>query len=204
MLRFQTSSHRVTSPSLNDLLPENNYNVEEIKEISLAPGTELKPLSLILLPTGEEITTFHGQKSYRGVLLPAKKKVPVDQKRDCGTVGKKNKNSLVEKRILDDSEDNFESILLTKFDLKNRKRAYSLFLPDNKEKCDEYWRLGFGVILKSDANSHKSKVCQGEAKERSDKRIEIREEENSNGYHLTEVTMELGDQRIIPTQLLVR
>jgi hypothetical protein len=207
MLRFQTASHRVTLPSLNDLVPENND--EECKNSHLDTGSaaDVKPLTLILVPTGEEVVVINGQKSYKGVLLPAKKTDSTDGGRDGTIVGKKKKSSLPEKKVSESSVENIESILLTQYDLKNRKRGYSLFLPDNKEKFDEYWRVGYGIKLKLDGNSGDSKECEQQVSKRSNGSNGCRTQANHtgyNGYHLTEVTMELGDERIVPTQLLVR
>jgi hypothetical protein len=200
MLRFQTASHRVTVPSLDLLVPANNQeNMESSSAIETV--TDVKPLTLILLPTGEEVTVINGQKSYQGVLLPTKKMDLIDRGRDGATAGKK-KNS--GKKVSKSSEEDIESILLTKYDLKNRGRGYSLFLPDNKEKCDEYWRVGCGLTLKLDANCSDSEECERELSKRSNSSSDGRGQGTYTGYHLTEVTMELGDQRILPTQLLVR
>lgn len=78
-----------------------------------------------------------------------------------------------------------ESILLTKLDIINRLQGYSRFLPDTKEKCDDYWRLCYGIELRCDTGL-------------------VSDENNRNEYNLIRIIMELGDTRIVPVQLLAR
>jgi hypothetical protein len=200
MLRFQTASHKVTMPSLNALVPESN----DVCHRTITDGI---PLTLILVATGEEVIVVSGQKSYKGLLLPAKKTDLTYGGRGGVIVGKKKKSPVSEKRVPVSSEVDMETILLTQYDLKNRKRGYSLFLADDKEKCDEYWRVAYGRKLKFDGNSGDSNECEREKSKRGNRSNDGNKQGNHTeytGYHLTEVTMELGDQRIVPTQLLVR
>ena len=124
-----------------------------------------KMVPMIILSTGEEVLVS-AFDSYRGILSD-------DAKVKMMTIPSETKQ---------DDKVKSDPVLLTKLDMINRSRGYSLFLPDSKAKCDDYWRLGYGIQLINDAHASV----------------------NNNGYHLTEVTMELGDQKIVPLQILVR
>jgi CTP:phosphocholine cytidylyltransferase-like protein len=74
-------------------------------------------------------------------------------------------------------------VAFTELDLLNRSRGYSLYLPDTREKCQQYWRLGYGIELQVDG-------VDAEGKE---------------GYRMMRVTVvEKGEERIVPEQLLYR
>lgn len=160
---------------MSELIDEDSeeHDVSEPKPLSTAQMT------MIFLPTGEEVTVSTSH-SYKGALTTSSEESMKTTTGELHSDKKKSYNS--QKKLscpvlLDDS------ISLTKLDIKNRLRGYSLFLPDSKEKCIEYWQLGYGIKLRSDVSS-----C----------------DDNKKGYHMTEVKMELGDHRIVPTQLLAR
>lgn len=206
--------------------------------------------TLIFLPTGEEVSVSAAKNSYRGILESLKITDLADPELQGKNAEKQTNNSSTKKKNLSAIEDSHlspaakgdcKSLLLTPYDVKNRSHGYSLFLPDNKEKCDEYWRLGYGIKLKGDGertnnqnneqhnenngrledarngnlnnggnklkkgmkNRQNSQQNNGSNKDIIGDKSEAKKSE-CNGYHLTEVTMELGDSRIVPTQLLAR
>ena len=164
-MRLKTFCFRVTKPPLEEIIAHPCEDIVKNKN----------PTSMIFLPTGEEVTIL-AFDSYKGTLNTS------DVRRTCTDSSKRAAREGVE---LPDPSYIATSILLTKLDIKNRRRGYSLFLPDNKNKCDDYWRMGYGIDILPDIKQ----VSTGQ----SDK-----------GYHLSEITMELGDIRIVPTQLLAR
>ena len=127
-------------------------------------------VSMIFKPTGEEVTIV-APNAIRTILRSTE---ATDTSHE-----KKGGAKKVDQQFCD------ESILLTALDKRNRLQGYSLFLPDIKEKCDNYWRMGYGIEL----------TCDTELQSATEKCAE---------YYLSEITMELGDLRIVPSQLLAR
>ena len=128
-------------------------------------------VSMIFKPTGEEITIV--APNARRTILKSTEAIDTSHETIKGGAEK------VHQQFCD------ESILLTGLDKRNRLQGYSLFLPDIKEKCDNYWRMGYGIEL----------TCDTELQSATEKCAE---------YYLSEITMELGDLRIVPSQLLAR
>jgi hypothetical protein len=94
------------------------------------------PSTMIYLPTGEGVTVAK-YNSYRGVLT-------------SDVLAKSMSHSKQQKKM--NINDETDVHLLTELDTMNRLRGYSLFLPDNKEKSDKYWRMTYGIELQDDAD----------------------------------------------------
>lgn len=167
MLRFGTLCCRIIKPELKDLVNCEMRKQSAHENSSTACGGRMVS-TMIYLPTGEEVTVAT-YNSYRGYLTSDLINSSIS---DLNQKKKKN---------LDNKANSTSTNLLTELDIKNRLRGYSLFLPDSKEKCDNYWRMAYGIELLNDTD-----------------------DDNERKYHMTEITMELGDNRIIPTQLLAR
>lgn len=190
------------------------------------------------------------QTSYKGILASKKDNAHYESKEQEVNVSKKKKKNSTSTQRKSDliqlppsplhllvQERPVQSLLLTDYDVKNRFRGYSLFLPETKEECDEYWRVAYGVNLCSEyietrkRCTNDNETMQSEEGERGGVIVgvgrggrEIEEESEGGkrdggrgggqvegggvggggGYNLTEVTMQLGDKRVVPTQLLAR
>ena len=162
LLRVKTQCLRITKSLLGDYIAADSEDTVK---------TDVK--SMIFFPTGEEVTVS-SDDSYRGTVITSNDRTHCLQSKENE---RRKKSSTPAPQT--------GSVLLTELDVKNRNRGYSLFLPDDKTKCDDYWRLGYGINLISDVAG----IIGGDS---------------GDNYHLSEVTMELGDLRIIPIQLLVR
>lgn len=157
----------------------------------------IRPVTLFIIPTGEEILIERKETSYKGILASNKNNLKNNRSQEINVMKKTKKSSTSSKQRNSDLIqtpvlhfpliEKEKSPLLTDYDVKNRLRGYSLFLPESKEECDEYWRVAYGV------NLH----CEREGEEGEG-------EETGRGYNLSEVTMQLGDKRILPSQMLAR
>ena len=168
LLRFRTVCCRVTDSDLNSLLDIQNVTRSVANHDTCL---DQKPISMVFKPSGEEVTLV-AQNANRRIL----------KSMDAISCTSKVIKGGFKKRDLQLCD---ESILLTGLDKINRRQGYSLFLPDTKEKCDDYWRLGYGIELE----------CDTELQSAS---------ESCTEYYLSEIIMELGDVRIVPSQLLAR
>lgn len=243
LLKFETASYRVVKPPLSDLLPQQEGDLTVIEENT---GI-IQPSSYFIIPTGEEVQVERNQTSYKGILASKKEiahdeskvqEVHVSKKRKKNSTSTQRKSDLIQlppsSLHLPAQEKPVQSLLLTDYDLKNRSRGYSLFLPETKEECDEYWRVAYGVNLCSEyietrkrcihdnqtdgeGGNGRGREEMREGGKRDGRRGEKegdggrggRQEDGGGvggggGYNVTEVTMQLGDKRVLPTQLLAR
>ena len=232
LLKFETASYRVIKPPLSDLIPQQEGDLNSIEE---STGI-IQPASFFIIPTGEEVQVERNQLSYKGILASKKKSTRDRCKiQEINVSKKKKKNDTLTQRKSDliqlspsslpslVQEKPLQSLLLTDYDVKSRSRGYSLFLPETKEECDEYWRVAYGVNLCSEYTETRKRYVndnptmqsgerggggdgrggrEGEGEGRSDK--EKGGEGGGGGYNVTEVTMQLGDKRVLPSQLLAR
>lgn len=197
LLKFETASCRVIKPSISDLVIQHDgLHVGEESRETIDGVKTVQPVTLFIIPTGEEVLVERKEISYKGILASNKnnlkdlsQEMNVTKKmRKNITSSKQKKSEVTQTPVLHFPPIEKErSPMLTDFDVKNRLRGYSLFLPESKEQCDEYWRVAYGV------NLH----CEREGEEGEG-------EGTGRGYDLSEVTMQLGDKRILPSQMLAR
>ena len=158
---------------------DKNNKSEELEKIKANEMKNMKS-TFLLVPTGEEVTISDFRTSYKG-MLKCEEEIPIEilsqpitSKQPAKQNGKKNSTTIKKGKLKSNEElsmnipaviasntmvstsnifsPNTVAILLTDFDIKNRARGYSLFLPDNKMKFEEYWKIGYGAILQSEKN----------------------------------------------------
>lgn len=179
-MTFETATYRVIKPSFQDLIGNIsiNYKNDKSEELEKIKANEIKNMksTFLLIPTGEEVTISDFRTSYKG-MLKCEEEILIEifsQPTTLKQNGKKNSTTTKKGKLKSNEElsmnipaviapntmvstsnifsPNSVAILLTDFDIKNRARGYSLFLPDNKMKFEEYWKIGYGAILQSEEN----------------------------------------------------
>ena len=246
-------------PPISDLVTQHDgIYVDEENTETIDGVKTFQPATLYIIPTGEEVLVERKQISYKGILASNQDNLNNSRSQEINVIKKMKKNSTSSKQKKSDTTqtpmiplpllDKEKSLLLTDYDVKNRLRGYSLFLPETKEECDEYWRVAYGVNLyseyteimkrnfngnkmivsdemrsvismelnKKNINSGYKKVINESGMISAEKEREEREGEGEGGggegkgegegggYNLSEVTMQLGDKRILPSQMLAR
>lgn len=209
-------------PPISDLVTQHDgYHVGEENTEAIDGVKTIQPATLFIIPTGEEVSIERKQISFKGILASNQDNLNNSRSQEINVTKKIKKNSTSSKQKKSDitqtptllpSIEEVQSPLLTDYDVKNRLRGYSLFLPETKEKCDEYWRVAYGVNLYSEYTETRKQNYNGDRTIMRDEKIsDVREGEvegevegKGGGYNLSEVTMQLGDKRILPSQMLAR
>ena len=210
-------------PPISDLVTQHDgIYVDEENTETIDGVKTFQPATLYIIPTGEEVLVERKQISYKGILASNQDNLNNSRSQEINVIKKMKKNSTSSKQKKSDTTqtpmiplpllDKEKSLLLTDYDVKNRLRGYSLFLPETKEECDEYWRVAYGVNLYSEYTETRKQNYNGDRTIMRDEKIsDVREGEvegevegKGGGYNLSEVTMQLGDKRILPSQMLAR